>query len=139
MEFNGVDFSGWMRVSPRRRLAPTVKDTVYDRVGGDGSVFTGGRMTATTLQLDVRLLLDRSADFAGQRRLISAALITEAPAELVLDDEPGLSYLGRFANSTELSNLWDNGSCRLTFNLYDPVAYGLTRTVTVPSGGSATF
>lgn len=141
MIFNGYDFSQWMRANPVRRIAPPVADTVLDAPGLTGSAFIGTKLEPLVITMFCRLDLHRfpAHELPGVRRQIARALTTDGPAKLEIGDEPGVYYMAKVTNATDLSSLWINGSCTVEFTAYDPVAYGEERSVTVPSGGSVTF
>ena len=94
----------------------------------------------------VRLWLDlrKSTDTAGLSELrheLRARLSQPRGAELVLPDDPALAYRGALVTAAMgWDDLFEGGSCDVTFTLFDPVAYGEERTFAgadVTVGGTA--
>lgn len=83
--------------------------------------------------VSVRLFLDPGFDpgpmgLAEARHRLRSWLMQPHGGELVLPDEPELTYRDALLVSAgNWSNLFEDGSCDLTFTLFDPVAYGLDR------------
>lgn len=81
----------------------------------------------------VRLFADPGYDpgpagMGALRRRLRAWLSQPAGAELVLPDEPGLTYRDALLTGADnWSSLFEDGWCDLTFTLFDPVAYGRDR------------
>lgn len=69
--------------------------------------------------------------------MVAALLRSDGPAPLSL--APGIYRLAVLQGATDLEFNTYSAHANLTFLCPDPVAYGNERSVTVPSGGSATF
>lgn len=133
MQFNGVNFDRWLKTNPTLSLVPTIIDYWQDLDGRDGAQFVRTRLDKLVISVFARLQLSSFATYeeiAKTRREIRAALVTNEPKKLILD-EPDKYYMAKLTNAAALSNLWANGSCELEFTAYDPIAYGATKTVKV--------
>ena len=105
---------------------------------GGGSAFAGGRMASTSVSFAAAAI-----GSAQERRAaistLGSWLDVDSPKWLCLPDMPDWQYLAIPDGAVDLSRHIDGEDFTLTFLLVDPVAYGMERTVTVPSGGSVTF
>lgn len=81
----------------------------------------------------VRLFMDAGYDpgvtgLAEMRHKLRSWLMQPQGGDLVLPDEPELTYRDALLIAAgNWSNLFEDGSCDLTFTLFDPVAYGNER------------
>lgn len=96
MIFDGKDLGRWLRVNPTRAMTPKVRVETEEVPGRDGSVFRAGTLEPLDIRVAVRLAIDATdhRQVARVRRLVSAALVTDGPRELVLPDEPELAFQG---------------------------------------------
>lgn len=130
MIFNGVDFSQWMRCGAKRRMAPEFECVTFENGTGVGETFARRKVRPLVIPVICRLTLGRwntVEQVATVRRRIASMLVTDAPARLVLDDEPDRYYMAIATNLDELSSLKCSGSFELEFTAHDPIAYGMNR------------
>lgn len=139
MIFDGKDLGRWLRVNPTRAMTPKVRVETEEVPGRDGSVFRAGTLEPLDIRVAVRLAIDATdhRQVARVRRLVSAALVTDGPRELVLPDEPELAYMAMLTDSGDLDNLWWTGGCEIGFTAFDPVAYGARRSRRLAVGASS--
>lgn len=71
--------------------------------------------------------------------MLAAWLDVDEPKKLVLPDTPGRYYWAIPDGDVTPDRYYNNEVAQLTFTITDPIAYGRERSVTVPSGGSASF
>lgn len=137
--FDGHDLTQDYRVSDLRTpLLPVTIDTA-DVPGRDGLLMVGRRLAPRTVSLRLTVKgTDQVARQAAARRLAQILNVSE-PRPLAISIDGGLYYMA-VPNATADGQRYLNAtSFEVAFEASDPVAYGATRTVTVPSGGSVTF
>lgn len=83
-------------------------------------------------EVRVRLMMDPgfrpSANGLADLRHFLRSWLLVPGGELALPDEPELVYRDAFlTDAGDWSQLFEDGECEVTFTLYDPVAYGLSR------------
>ena len=137
--FNGFELSRHFIVSDlRNALLPRTIDTV-DVPGRDGSLFTGARLQPRSISLKLTVRDKTIAGMQAAARTLAAILAVDEPAPLMMSVDGGLYYMAIPNGSAEGMRYRNAIVYDVEFVVPDPVAYGIERTVTVPSGGSVTF
>lgn len=137
--FDGHDLTRDYRVSDlRTSLLPVAIETLQVP-GRDGDMVTGRTLGARTITLRLTVMgTDQTARQAAARRLASILDVSE-PRPLAISIDGGLYYMA-MPNASQVGGRYLNAtSFDVAFEAPDPVAYGESKTVTVPSGGSATL
>lgn len=139
--FGDSDLTDLLRVNPVRSFGPRSEDVTVQVGGAAGEVFVRTELRPLEIPVSVRLRTQRAdhASVADVRRRISAALLTDAPARLVLPDDPHRWYMAKLTDPGELDTLWHTGGATLTFTAYDPIAYGRERTQALRKGPNRVF
>lgn len=137
--FDGHELTRDYYVSNLR--TPLLPRTVgmQDVPGRDGTMYTGVRLAQRSIVLTLTAV-SKNIDLrqAAARRL-AALLAVGEPRPLQISIDGGLYYMA-IPQSSDDAVRWVNAtSFDVVFECPDPVAYGLERCVTVPSGGSVTF
>lgn len=104
----------------------------------NGEMFIGSRWGASTVAFSIGVhgtALERRNAFSQ----LGAWLTVDEPKQLILPDTPDRYYLAIPDGSLDLERGIGGEISQLTFKLVDPIAYGATKTATIPYGGSATF
>lgn len=129
--YNGVDFSDFCTAEVFEKVALQVIPTTMAVPGRAGAMVVSGRVPPRIVR--VRLFMDAGfkADanrMADLRHRVYSALCSTAGGTLRLPDEPEWEY--RDAVCTDAgawSSLFEDGHGEVAFTLFDPVAYGLSR------------
>lgn len=132
--FNGFDLSPWLTANVSRPLLPPVEVQADSVPGMDGTRFRSAKLGELPIPVDVRLKAGMREDIAGLRHALASMLMADAPAPLVLGDDPRRYHLAVLDGSTDLDSLWFSGRTTLNFRACDPVAYGESRRGTLKSG-----
>ena len=137
--FDGIDLTQSFYVSDLRDPLLTQESISQDKVGGDGSIFLGTRLTVRTITLTLTVKGHRFEDVRNAERDLAAILAKKEPRPLSLSIDNGIYWMAvpkvngdgkRFLHATRFD---------VDFICHDPVAFGAKREVTVPSGGSVIF
>ena len=118
----------WLDSRPETRDVP----------GRDGAEFLGMTFGPASVSFSIGLV----GPAGGRRDAISVLgswLKVDEPKPLYLPDTPDRYYLAVPDGPLDLTRLVRGDMGTMGFALVDPIAYGETRSVTVPSGGSATL
>lgn len=137
--FDGHDLTNLFAVSDLRNslLPRNIGTSVVP--GRDGNLFTGATLSARTISLRLTII-DRSiTGRQAAERLLASILAVDEPRPLSISIDGGLYYMAIPKADSEGARYRNATSYEVTFEVPDPVAYGETKTVTVPSGGSVTF
>jgi len=138
--FDGVDFGEELEVASIEMgaLPETTPDMRY-APGRDGAEMTDNRLEPLEIKIKARLVTDTIDERDIQRRWaeVAARLRTGEPRPLSLSE--GKHWLAVLTDKSPLTFKTYSATAELTFICPDPIAYGIERTVTVPSGGSVTF
>ena len=138
--FDGIDYGNVLEVASVKMgaLPPTLPDMRY-AAGMDGGYLAGNRLQPLEITVKARLATDTIDDREIQQRWAEAVatMRTDGPRPLSLTE--GRYWLAVLADESPLDFKTYSATAELTFVCPDPVAYGIERTVTVPSGGSVTF
>lgn len=137
--FDGVDLTALGFVGEYR--APLLPREIYrEQVAGrDGDVFLGARYSAKTITLRLTVRAQDPAERQRAVRVLAAVLAVDEPKPLVLSIDGGLYHRAIPTSNGDGTRYLNHTSFDVDFEVLDPAAYGETRTVTVPSGGSVTF
>lgn len=137
--FNGIRLSDYFDViNVNRPNAATVSETV-EVSGRDGVVLTGSAMGAVTISVTIMM---REPTVSGRRarmREVQALLSTDDEVPLEFSEDEGLYYMAKLDGEMPVKEHVRSGALEVNFTAFDPVMYGRTRSVTVPSGGSVSF
>lgn len=135
--FNGSDLTSWLHVSQVSRLVlPSRRLNRQEIPGRDGELVAVNGLDALEVEVTCHLKADSIADVSTQRRLLTAALVTDGLAQLILPDEPHLWLMAVYEGGAEVERNAHKPEVKLTFLVPDPVAYGEERSVHV--SGTAT-
>lgn len=138
--FNGHDMTEHLDVVSFGVSALPKATPITMEVGGrDGVVYLGSRLEPYVVTVEARLATDSIDPAEIQRRwaLVASLLRTREPAPLSIS--PGIYRMAVLHEETPLEFFSYSATASLQFYCPDPVAFGDERTVSVPSGGSATF
>lgn len=138
--FDGIDYSGVFDVEgvSMNALPGTTPDLRF-AAGRDGAALAGNVLAPMEIRVRARL----STRFVDAREIqrawadAAAAMRTEEPRRLSLT--PDRYRMAVLSGDSALEFKTYSATAELVFLCPDPVAYGVERTVTVPSGGSAEF
>ena len=138
--FGGIDYSGVLEVESIEAgaLPATTPDLRY-AAGRDGACLAGNTLQPLQIKVKARLATDTIDEREIQRlwAVAAAGLRTDEPKPLSLTE--GIYRMAVLADESPLEFRTYSATAELTFLCPDPIAYGVERTITVPSGGSATF
>lgn len=133
-EFAGVKLNQWLRANPDRSVMPKVTHATAQLVDKEIHLRTNLDALDIPVKLQLRTRIKDHRGLARFRRKLRGIFYTAAPAKLILPDDPEVYYMASVADATDLDNLWDTGSCTITFRCFDPVAFGDHKTQTLTSG-----
>ena len=137
--FDGHDLTASYRVSDLRTSLLPRRIGTTEVPGRDGALFTGApldtRIVTLTLTAIDRDIEDRQA--AG--RALAAILNVDEPKPLAISIDGGLYYMALPSSTSDATRHLTATRFEVEFICPDPVMYGTQRTVSVSSGGSATF
>ena len=138
--FDGVDYADILEVvSVAMSALPQTSADLRYAAGRDGAYLAGNALQPLEITVRARLATDTIDERDIQRRWaeVAARMRTAEPRPLSLSE--GLYRMAVLQGETPLDFKTYSAVAELKFLCPDPVAYGIERTVTVPSGGSATF
>jgi predicted phage tail component-like protein len=138
--FDGVDYSSLIDVASIEMPAlPTAAADLRTATGRDGALLAGNPLEPMTIKVKARLAVDSidPRDIQRAWALVAAGMRTDGPRQLNLTSD--VYRMAVLTDAVPLDYASYSAIAELTFVCPDPVAYGDERTVTVPSGGSATF
>lgn len=120
---------------------PTARADTIDVPGRDGTVLRGITYEPRTITLECRLFERTWEDFETLRDVLVTYLMTHGEMQLILRTHPDEYYMAHFNSMTEGDRVGGTGIgyLELEFTANSPWRYGDVRSVTIPSGGSATF
>lgn len=137
--FNGIDLTESYNVSDLRTSLLPRRVATQSVAGRDGTVYMGASMEERTVTLTLTAKGRTPADLQEAARALAAALAVDEPAPLALSIDDGRYWMAVPESGGDAARYVNHTSFEVTFIVPDPVMYGAERTVTVPSGGSATF
>lgn len=129
--FAGHDFSPFCSAVVTARAANPIVAEAMAVPGRAGALLVSGRVPP--VDVSVRLYLDAgyrpdTVEAAALRARLRAWLTAPHGGALVLPDDPEVEYRdAMLVGASGWSELFEAGSCELTFTLFDPVGYGLSR------------
>ena len=138
--FNGIDMTEYLDAAGIDMPAiPEIEAVVREVSGRDGTVYLGSSLKPLMITVKARLAADEIDPAEIQRRwaIVASMMRTDEPAPLSIS--PGIYRMAVLNGTTDLEFKTYSATADLKFYCADPVAYGERRTVSVPSGGSATF
>ena len=120
---------------------PEARPTTVDVPGRNGSVLRELTYGPRDITLECRVFAPKWHDFDRVIDDISAALMDGQEHELHVRTHPGEHYMAYLSSVTQGDRIGGTGIgyMELAFVASDPWRYGRQESVTVPSGGSATF
>jgi predicted phage tail component-like protein len=107
--------------------------------GRDGTVYTGRQVTARTVTVTLTIIGRTLAERRAAERELASILSVDEPKPLQLSVDNGLYYMAMPSSDSEGAIYSNASSFDVEFVVHDPAMLGLSQTVSVPSGGSATF
>ena len=138
--FDGVDYSDILEVASVEMPAiPASTPDLRYATGKDGAYFAGNQLNPLTLKIRARIATRRIDPRDIQRiwSIAAASMRTDEPRPLSLAE--GIYRMAVLVEESPLEFMNYSATAELTFLCPDPVAYGEERTVTIPSGSSATI
>lgn len=137
--FDGFELTAAYRVSDlRTSLLPQSLGSV-DVPGRDGSLYTGSRLSSRTITLTLTTMAKSVEERQDAARELAAALAVDEPKPLAISIDGGLYWLAMPTSTADGERFLNATRFEVEFTAFDPVMYGVERTVTVPSGGSVSF
>lgn len=120
---------------------PVARATTEDIPGRDGTLLREITYEPRNITLECRLFEKKWEDFETLRDVLVTYLMTHEEMRLYLRTHPDEYYVAYLSSMVEGDREGGTGIgyLELSFVASDPCRYGATRTVTVPSGSSATF
>lgn len=115
---------------------PPVSLDLVEVPGLDGAAFAGSNLKPMEITVVARLAT-QSIDQRDIQRAwadVAAKLLSDEPKALSLVS--GYYWMAMLDSRSPLSFATYSATCKLKFTCPDPVAYGTSKTATVPSGGS---
>lgn len=122
--FNGVHCSTFgLKAKVIRPLHPGYSDNYSEIPGRAGSILIPGKPKDRLIQVEFGFMPGSRSLFRTKAWEISAWLSTINRAALVVDDEPGKSYIGKFEGEIDLEQAYLLGQLKVDFRC-EPFAYG---------------
>lgn len=138
--FDGVDYANILDVASIEMPAlPQTSPDLRYATGRDGALLAGNAFQPLEITVKARLATDTIDERDIQRRWaeVAARMRTAEPRPLSISE--GIYRNAVLQDESPLDFKTYSAVAELKFLCPDPVAYGIERTVTVPSGGSVTF
>lgn len=136
--YNGHDF-GTLFVYGDPTFSILNSQPVLEDVNGrNGQAFLGMTYGSSEVSFTVGLI-DSAANRRAAFSQLGQWLMVDEPKPLYLPDTPDRYYLAVPNGAIELERCIKADKATVTFLLVDPIAYGETKTATIPSGGSVTI
>lgn len=138
--YDGVDLESRFEVAKVEIQAiPSISLDLREASGINGAAIAGKRLDPMEVAVTVRMATEYIDERDIQRVFAEemAPLVTDEPKPLYLSD--GRYHMAILHDSTVLEFGTYSATCELKFLCADPIAYGMERTVTVPSKGSVEF
>ena len=123
-------------------MPPIARVETTDVAGRDGTVLNGLTYEPRTITLECRVFRDRWHEFDRIVDELAGHLMTGEEVYLSTRNHPGEHYMAYLESITEGDREYGGsgiGYLELSFVASDPWRTGVSREVTVPSGGSVTF
>jgi predicted phage tail component-like protein len=122
--FNGVHSSIFgLGAKVTRPLTPGNNDKYVDIPGRSGSILFPGKLQDRLISVEFGFMPGNRAVFREKVWEISAWLNTEERKILIIDDDPGKSYVGKVEDKIDLEQAYRLGKFAATFRC-EPFAYG---------------
>ena len=127
----GHDLSDWCSAEVVERAACEVVADAYAVPGRWGALLVAGNVPP--IEVTVRLYLDLGVRgdalwLAEARHLLRSWLCEPSGGTLVLPSDPEVEWRDALMTScSDWDSLFGDGSCEVTFTLFDPVAWGVAR------------
>lgn len=120
---------------------PAARAETVDVPGRDGTVLREVTYESRTITLECRLFEDTWEGFETLRDVLVTYLMTHGEMKLTVRTHPDEYYMAYLDSMTEGDRIGGTGIgyLELEFIASDPWRYGAEQSVTIPSGGSATF
>ena len=138
--YNGIDLSGIMEIKDVEMSALPPMEAVTSEIPGlVGAAFVENSIGPREIKIKARIATQSIDPFEIQREWSDAVapLVAEGPKVLSLAQHR--YYMAVFTGETALEFASYSAAAELTFLCPDPYAFGATKTVSIPSGGQATF
>jgi predicted phage tail component-like protein len=142
--FNGTDKPDWLLINKTHRpLTPKLEGTFLKVPKRAGAYYFGKSTDMRNIAFDFTIMADSQQDLWKKAEWLTNWLITEEPAELVINDEPDRIYYALLMDETELNDIAAMGAGTINFVCPDPFKYGseytqdLTANPTILNDGNA--
>ena len=132
--FGEKNLAPLLRANPERSIAPEQTHNTADVQDGEIHLRTQLEPFDISVFLQLRTRKKHPSDLAELRRKLRGIFYSKEPKKLILPDDPDVYYMASVSDASELSNLWNTGSCTITFHVYDPKAYGRHLTHSLVAG-----
>ena len=137
--FDNHDLTKLFRVELDSRTAASWEPSLVDVPGRNGAVFGGTKAQPVDVSMRLWSLAKTRVERQQDVRTLASWLAVDEPRPLYLGDEGGLWRMAIPAGTFDVSAYLNAESIPVTFRCLDPVLYGETEAVEVPSGGSVSF
>lgn len=137
--FDGHELTASYVVSNLRTSLLPRSITTRDVPGMDGLALTGVKLAARTITLTLTTTEKDIEDRQEAARSLAAALAVDGPRSLSISIDGGVYFMAVPTSNNDATRYVNATSFDVAFECQDPVGYGEEQTVTVPSGGTATF
>ena len=134
--YAGNDFSDFSTAEVVARSANPIIAEFMRVPGRAGALLVSGYVPP--VDVTVRLFMDpgykpSAGGLAQLRAKIRSWLCWPGGGNLMLPDDPEVEYVdAMLVGASDWSDLFEAGSCELTFTLFDPIGYGMERVETGP-------
>lgn len=120
---------------------PAARPDTIDVPGRDGTILREVTYEPRTITLECRLFEKTWEDFETMRDVLVTYLMTHGEIKLVVRTHPDEYYMAHLDSISEGDRIGGTGIgyLELAFIANSPWRYGETRSVNIPSGGSASF
>ena len=136
--YNGHDFASLFVYGDPTFSILDAQPVLEDVNGRNGQAFLG--MTYGSSQVSFTVgIVDDALDRRNAFSQLGQWLMVDEPKPLYLPDTPDRYYLAVPNGAIEVERCIKADKAPVTFLLVDPIAYGETKTATIPSGGSVTI
>lgn len=132
--FDGHDFATLFAFGDPKIKILDSKPVLEQVSGRNGEAFIGMTYGSSEVTFSIGVsgaAADRRAAFST----LGSWLDVDEPKHLVLPDTPDRYYLAVPKGSVDLERCVNADTAKVTFKLVDPIAYGATKTATVPAAG----
>lgn len=137
--FNGVELTDRFILSDLSRPIPGNDVETLNVPGMDGILLKSAKLAAGSVSFTLWPHWMTKRELRAAVREIAVLMAVAEPAPLAFSDDDGLYYMAVPSGGMGVRELEDAFAVDCSFTVPSPAMYGGERSVTVPSGGSASF